>query len=159
MIDEFKNESNFAKKLYKQKRYFEVIMIGVQLLSNMADYISECLTGIANEDFDENDPEHRAWQKVSDIYHNTLRKIKGEEAPRAKVLGVFYDVVNNDGFQHYREREVVSLMHKVERVVSFRNDLSHCYFEKQQIIKRVLAVRAKECVDLIDELNNHPWIS
>ncbi len=157
MIEEFNQEIEFIKKLHKRKEYFKVIFVGIQLIVKIADYISESLEDMAMEDFDEDNPRDKAWKKVSDIYHKTLRKIKGEDAPRTKALQVFYDVINHTGLDYYDEKEVISLMHKVERVISFRNKLAHNFFEEEKNIKRDLPIRAKECLDLIYAFQNHPW--
>jgi len=156
VIDEFKKETKKIKRLFANKRYFETVMIGVQLLVKISESISEWLNDMAEDKMDTGSAEYKGWKKVYDIYQNSLRKITGDDAPRAKILGIFFDVVNHEGFQSYTEREVVSLMHKVERVVSFRNNLAHHYHDNPKI-KKNLPIRASECLDLLSAITFHPW--
>jgi len=156
MIDEFNKEIGSIKRMYSNKHYFKSIIVGIQLMSNMADYISESLKDMAEDQEDTDSPEHKGWKKVYDIYHKNLRRIKGDDAPKAKIQGVFFDIINHAGFDNYSEKEVVSIMHKIERVVSFRNDLAHNYYEKKSSIKK-LQLRAKECLELMEYVINHPW--
>ena len=156
MIDEFKKEKREIGKLYKEKRHFEVVVISIQLLTKIADYISETHTKFA-EEWAEEEPEYKEIMQVGEIYWKNLRSIKSDDAPKAKIQGVFYEIVFNEGFEHYTKREVTSLMHKVERVVSFRNVLAHEYHNRQTSIKRNLSIRSKECLELVSAIENHPW--
>jgi len=158
MIEEYKKEKREIQKYFKQKKYFIVILTGVQLLEKLAAYINEYIE-YSGEETDEKmgEPDYSNWKKIRDIYTKSLRKIQGNDAPRLKILEVFFQMASFMLFEHYEPKEFISLMHKVERVVSCRNDLAHKYFDKKHL-KRQIPLRARECIELISELENYPLI-
>jgi hypothetical protein len=156
IIDDFKKEKEMVMKFYKQNDYLAVIIVGVQLLEKLSDYIAETIEDLSFDEYGYgDDPEEKEWKEAYDLYKNNLRKVKGDDAPRAKVLTAIYDVINHTGFEFIKNGEVLPLMHKVERVVAFRNDLAHNYFTKSNL-NRDLAIRSKECLELIEFLENYP---
>jgi hypothetical protein len=158
MFRELSEEINQVKDLYAQRQYFKVIFISIQLLEKMADEVDRIADSIAHEwensALDSEDLKN--LHRVREIYKKNLRKIKGDEAPRLKIQEVFMGIVSNTLFTRYEPEEVISMMHMVEHVVSFRNILAHEYFDKKSYIEERLSIRAKECLDIIFIFENHP---
>ena len=136
------------RELFKKKNYFELILRGVQLMADSSDEILESWHDVVNEPYGED----KDFSAVAEIYDNTIRKMSGDNAPKAKAMSIFMEIVSQMGFKSYTRRQVVSIMHKIERVVSYRNDLAHSYYKKN-LLKNMKS-RAEECLAVLEEIEN-----
>lgn len=156
MIEDFQAEREEVKRLFSQKKYFKVILVGVQLLEKMADWLNECLDDMSDEmDMKMGESKHTSWKSVLKSYRDNVRSVRGEDAIRLKIIELIFDVCRSF-YAGYTYKEANKLIHKTERVIAFRNTLAHNYFDEKENIKRWLKVRATECMDLVTQLENCP---
>ena len=142
------------QEYFKDARYFETLILGTQLLEVISDTILENETALG-EDWLESKMGEQEYKKWATIYQDCQASLKGSykqnESPRAKVIQIIMNI-HTTGSDYFKVDS--GLIHKVERVVGFRNDLAHHFFTKGNLAKD-LKVRAKECLEIVLLLCQH----
>ena len=142
------------KSLFNRKCYFAVLILSVQLLELISEYILESAEedGLESTRENMNEREFEKWYSVYKEYRNSVSKYRGNDSPKVKLLEVLFADFN--WLTHFFNVDA-ALIQKVNRVTSFRNELAHNYFTKPGI-RKLLRIRAKDCLSILEELQKHP---
>jgi predicted nucleic acid binding AN1-type Zn finger protein len=145
------------RKLYSEEKYFECIILGTQVLEDLAkDFFGSQMD--LRELFSKSNPEK---YKVVRTYHTIINKQKGREPLKFKLITIIFELMNlkDEGFGIDLEiKDANKLMHKADKVITFRNDLAHKYFlneKKNNYIRKNLPLIARDCVELAEFLYNN----
>lgn len=146
------------EKLYNSSKYFECIIIGVQVLEDIA------------KNFFSDEKEMRKLyfesggkiKKFVTTCHSIIDKQKERESLKLKLVTMIYELAMlsmRKGFGVEIEIEDANkLLHMVDRIINLRNDLAHNYLidkKKSSEINRKLPLVAKECVELANLLHEN----
>ncbi len=142
------------RKLHTQEKYFECIILGTQILDELTKEFFGSQMSL-RELFSKSNPDK---YKLVQTYHTIINKQRGREPLRFKLITIIFELMNlkNEGFDIDLEiKDANKLMHKADKVITFRNDLAHKFFlneKKNQNIRKNLPLIAKDCVELAEFL-------
>jgi len=146
---DFNKEIKKIYTLFQDRRYIEVIIIGVQLMEIIAIWIESCrIAGEAENimeylEYGDND-EYDRFIRIYEEYNNVAANYRSRESSRLKFIEMLYHEFSME------EATVVkpSLFQKANRVFAFRNKIAHDYYYDSSLIRKS-RIRAKDCIDIL----------
>ncbi|MBL4694808.1 hypothetical protein JKY72_05570 [Candidatus Gracilibacteria bacterium] len=144
----YTSEIEKLEKLFSQKRYFELISIGVQFIdffsSKLTEYIP--IDDIPQDQLDELEAHTgippKNWKKLK---KEIAKSLKSDDSWKYKFLGILDGILNTSISPCIDVTP--SLITKVRSLHKFRNDLQHEYY-KSKITANELEKNSKECLEI-----------
>lgn len=152
----FDKDSVLLKKWFKKRKYFEVVIVGVQLMEMIAKYLLKSEEDYGHEYAERKfgSKEHTEWLKIYDACREIVNEsVRPNQSPKAMVLQVFLNE-HQTGNQLIKIDSPMKFITKVRGAVNFRNDLAHEFFVKSFKQKEIKST-AKDCLEIISILQTH----
>ncbi|MCK5216129.1 MAG: hypothetical protein KAR05_12345 [Candidatus Omnitrophica bacterium] len=151
MVDyeQTKKNCEIIQEYFNDKRYVEVLILGVQVIEMIANYIFEMF------EIDQEKHMTEDWEKFMIELGNSLKKADPSNSPKIKALYLIEASYSN-AFDGYEDCLMgIPLIQKLNRVIKARNDVAHYYYTK--VAPEELRLRSKYCLELIDHFTKHPF--
>ncbi len=145
---EYESEIKKLEILLAEKRYFELISIGVQFINFFSDKLNEQydINEISSHDIIELESHtgigFKDWKIVK---KEILKSLRSDDSWKYKILGIL-DEILNASLPPYIE-VTPDLIVKIRSVHKFRNTLQHDYYKNEISIKE-LEIKSKECLEI-----------
>ena len=146
----YKTEIKKLKKLHSQKRYFEVISIGVQFIDFCSDKILELekipLEEIPNDELDEIESwtgyERREWKNLKKQIWDSLKR---NDSWKYKIFRILDLTLEQCALTEIKVTS--TLIQKIRSLHQARNEIQHEFYTKKFSLN-FLEKKSKECLEI-----------